>query len=173
MYKYNCSCLQTPQKRASDLITYGFEPPCSCWDLNSGPPEEQSVFLPAEPSLQPQKDISWIGNSLQVDSKQSWGGLHVSEGQVLQGLSAHKINVVVMWCHSGPWTAVIFRSSYSWKWRARERARWLRALDGLPKSQGSIPSTHMVAHTCLQLQFLGIQYLQTDIYADKVLIHIK
>jgi hypothetical protein len=41
------------QKRASDLITDGCEPPCGCWDLNSGPSEEQSVFLPAEPSQQP------------------------------------------------------------------------------------------------------------------------
>jgi hypothetical protein len=47
-------CLQTHQKRASDLITGGCEPPCGCWDLNSGPLEEQSVLLPAEPSLQPQ-----------------------------------------------------------------------------------------------------------------------
>jgi hypothetical protein len=41
------------QKRALDLITGGCEPPCGCWDLNSGPLEEQSVLLPAEPSLQP------------------------------------------------------------------------------------------------------------------------
>jgi hypothetical protein len=31
----------------------GCEPPCGCWDLNSGPSEEQSVLLTAEPSLQP------------------------------------------------------------------------------------------------------------------------
>jgi hypothetical protein len=37
----------------SDLITDGCELPCGCWDLNSGPPEEQSVILTAEPSLQP------------------------------------------------------------------------------------------------------------------------
>ena len=37
----------------SDLITDGCEPPCGCWELNSGPPEEQSVLLPAEPSHQP------------------------------------------------------------------------------------------------------------------------
>jgi hypothetical protein len=37
----------------SDLITGGCEPPCGCWDLNSGPSEEQSVLLPAEPSHQP------------------------------------------------------------------------------------------------------------------------
>jgi hypothetical protein len=31
----------------------GCEPPCGCWDLNSGPSEEQSVLLTAGPSLQP------------------------------------------------------------------------------------------------------------------------
>jgi hypothetical protein len=46
------SCLQTHQKRASDLITDGCELPRSCWDLNSGPSEEQSVLLTTEPSLQ-------------------------------------------------------------------------------------------------------------------------
>jgi hypothetical protein len=41
------------QKRASDLITDGCEPPCGCWDLKSGLSEEQSVLLTAEPSRQP------------------------------------------------------------------------------------------------------------------------
>jgi hypothetical protein len=41
------------QKRASDLIMDGCEPPCGCWDLNLGPSEEQSVLLTTEPSLQP------------------------------------------------------------------------------------------------------------------------
>ena len=50
MYIYCCS-LQTHQKRTSDPITYGCEPPCICWALNSGPLEEHSVFLTAEPSL--------------------------------------------------------------------------------------------------------------------------
>ena len=31
----------------------GCEPPCGCWDLNSGPSEEQLVLLTTEPSLQP------------------------------------------------------------------------------------------------------------------------
>ena len=35
--------LQTHQKRASDPITNGCEPPCGCWELNSGPLEEQPV----------------------------------------------------------------------------------------------------------------------------------
>jgi hypothetical protein len=36
------------------LITDGCEPPCGCWDLNSGPSEEQPMLLTTEPSLQPQ-----------------------------------------------------------------------------------------------------------------------
>jgi hypothetical protein len=39
------SCFQTLQKRESDLVTDGCEPPCGCWDLNSGPLEEQSGAL--------------------------------------------------------------------------------------------------------------------------------
>jgi hypothetical protein len=41
------------EKRASDPITDGCEPPCGCWELNSGPQEEQSVLLTTEPFLQP------------------------------------------------------------------------------------------------------------------------
>jgi hypothetical protein len=41
------------QKRVSNPITDGWEPPCGCWELNSGPLEEQSLFLTAESSLQP------------------------------------------------------------------------------------------------------------------------
>jgi hypothetical protein len=40
------------QKRASDLITDVFEIPCDCWELNSGPLEEQPMLLTTEPSLQ-------------------------------------------------------------------------------------------------------------------------
>jgi hypothetical protein len=57
---YTCSCLQTHQKRASDFITDGCEPPCGCWDLNSGPLEDQSVLLTTEPSLQPNSHLSLI-----------------------------------------------------------------------------------------------------------------
>jgi hypothetical protein len=49
---YDCSCLQTCQKRMSDPIRGGCEPPFGCWDLNS---EEQSVLLSTEPSPQPGK----------------------------------------------------------------------------------------------------------------------
>jgi hypothetical protein len=35
----------------------GCEPPCSCWELNSGPLEEQSVLLTSEPFFQPHKII--------------------------------------------------------------------------------------------------------------------
>jgi hypothetical protein len=54
----------TNQKRASNPITEGCEPPCGCWELNSGPLEEQSVLLITEPSLQPIKPVrsndSWV-----------------------------------------------------------------------------------------------------------------
>jgi hypothetical protein len=39
----------------SDLVTDSCEPPCGCWDLNSGLSEEQSVLLTTEPSLQPMR----------------------------------------------------------------------------------------------------------------------
>jgi hypothetical protein len=52
IYKLHCSCLQTLQEMESDIVTGGCEPPCSCWELNSGPLEEQSVLLTAEPLLQ-------------------------------------------------------------------------------------------------------------------------
>ena len=41
------------QNKALDPITDGCEPPCGCWELNSGPLEEQSVLLTTELSLQP------------------------------------------------------------------------------------------------------------------------
>ena len=44
----------TPEKRVLNLIIDGCEAPYYCWELNSGPLEEQSVLLTAaEPSLQP------------------------------------------------------------------------------------------------------------------------
>jgi len=49
------TCMPAGQKRAPDLITDGCEPPRGCWDLNSGPLEEQSMLLTSEPSLQPHK----------------------------------------------------------------------------------------------------------------------
>ena len=43
--------LQTHQKRALDPISDGCEPPCGCWESNSGPLLEQSALLTAELSL--------------------------------------------------------------------------------------------------------------------------
>ena len=37
------------QKRASDPIIDGYKPPCHCWDLNSGPLEEQPICLTTKP----------------------------------------------------------------------------------------------------------------------------
>jgi hypothetical protein len=52
MYASILSLSLDNQKRASDPIWDHCEPPCDCWELNSGPLEEQSVLLITEPSLQ-------------------------------------------------------------------------------------------------------------------------
>jgi hypothetical protein len=57
---------QTCQKRASDPITNCCRPPCGCWELNSGPLEEQSV----EPYLQPCL-IVFLRERMECDK---WGG---------------------------------------------------------------------------------------------------
>ena len=53
MYTTLLPCMFICQKRAPDLIIDDCEPPYGCWELNSGPREEQSVLLTSEPSLQP------------------------------------------------------------------------------------------------------------------------
>ena len=60
------------QKRSSDLITDDCEPPCGCWDLNSGPSEEQSVLLTTEPSLQPRilyVNMNWQGGRAEMQAR--------------------------------------------------------------------------------------------------------
>ena len=47
------ACMPACQKKAPDPIIDGCEPPCSFWELNSGPLEEQPTVLTTEPSLQP------------------------------------------------------------------------------------------------------------------------
>ena len=44
-------CTPVCQKKASVPSRGGCEPPCGCWDLNSGLLEEQPVLLTAEPPL--------------------------------------------------------------------------------------------------------------------------
>ena len=43
--------LSSEEERALDPITDGCQPPCGCWELNTGLLEEQSVLLTAESSL--------------------------------------------------------------------------------------------------------------------------
>ncbi|KAM7334462.1 hypothetical protein ACRRTK_007782 [Alexandromys fortis] len=61
-YVYNILSVYMPagQKRAPDPIIDGCEPPCVCWELNSGPLEEQAMLLTSEPSLQPQLTSSYL-----------------------------------------------------------------------------------------------------------------
>jgi hypothetical protein len=71
------------QKRASELIKDGCEPPCGCWDLNSGPAEEHLVLLTTEPSLQPRKVPFVIGLVKPTDRIQI-GDLNLSIGEPLK-----------------------------------------------------------------------------------------
>jgi len=41
-------------------VTDSCELPCGCWELNSGPLQEQLVFLTTEPSLQPKGDFFFL-----------------------------------------------------------------------------------------------------------------
>ena len=50
-------------------------------------------------------------------------------------------------------------------------ALWLRALAALVEDLELIPSTHMVAHNCLQLQLWGIRRQHTDTRAGKTNAH--
>jgi hypothetical protein len=79
----HCCSLQTHQKRASDPITDDCEPPCGCWELNSGPLEEQSVLLTTEPSLQPQCVLFLTANVWQAFTVVS----HIICGRVITNLS--------------------------------------------------------------------------------------
>jgi hypothetical protein len=45
MYVSTLSLYSDTPERASDPITDGCEPPCGCWELNSGPLEEQAGLL--------------------------------------------------------------------------------------------------------------------------------
>jgi hypothetical protein len=54
------ACTPTWQKRASVLFLDGCEPQCSCWDLNLGTLEEQSVPLTAEPPLEAHHEHSFL-----------------------------------------------------------------------------------------------------------------
>jgi len=45
--------VSTHLKGALDPITDGYKPTCNCWELNSGPQEQQSVFLTTESSISP------------------------------------------------------------------------------------------------------------------------
>ena len=57
-------CTPACQKRASDPTSAGHEPPCYCWELNSGPLED---LITAAPSLQPQH-FYFVGQILLINS---------------------------------------------------------------------------------------------------------
>ena len=65
-------CVPAGQKGAQGLITDGCEPPCGCWELNSGPLEEQSVL--STPCWQPVNNFTAWAVSAQSRVLQSTNG---------------------------------------------------------------------------------------------------
>jgi hypothetical protein len=60
------STLSLSLETREEGIRSHYEPPCGCWDLNSGRLEEQSMLLITEPSLQPETgslNVGWPWNS--------------------------------------------------------------------------------------------------------------
>jgi hypothetical protein len=55
--KYTVAVFRRTRRGHQISVTGGCEPPCGCWDLNSGPLEEQSGALTLEPSHQPSFSI--------------------------------------------------------------------------------------------------------------------
>jgi hypothetical protein len=75
----HCSCLQNHQKRVSDLIMDGCEPPCGCWELNSDPLEEQTVALnrgAISPAQRPVFD-HWNPHGSRTDFWRLFSDLHM------------------------------------------------------------------------------------------------
>ena len=58
MHEYAVSDFRHTRRESQISLMDGCEPPCGCWDLNSGPSEEQSALLTAEPSFQPGMKLS-------------------------------------------------------------------------------------------------------------------
>ena len=137
MWVHGCS-LQTHQKRASDPIADACEPPCGCWELNSGPLEEQSGLLTAEPSLQPHVHVLSSSSTLKNPKSRDDGlqsfvchseNLNIPNVEIALVAMADPTRAVVLaplvWaftCYAGGWcsevpvvnTAFILRSRHFW-----------------------------------------------------------
>lgn len=77
--------------RASDPIIDGCELPCVCWELNSGPQEEQTVLLTAEPSLQ--ASVVILTPQLSCSTKSILQGYHSSSFSNVQCCSIQGYNL--------------------------------------------------------------------------------
>jgi hypothetical protein len=51
IYKYTVAVFRHTRRGHYISISDGCEPPCGCWELITGPLEEQLVLLTTEPSL--------------------------------------------------------------------------------------------------------------------------
>jgi len=77
VYEYTVAVFRHIRRGHRIPLQDGCETPCGCWDLNSGPLEEQSVLLAAEPALQPWSHlfISLVSASPSHSSPTVWSYL--------------------------------------------------------------------------------------------------
>jgi hypothetical protein len=59
-YEYTVAIFRHTRRYHLYPITDGCEPLCGCWELNSGPLQEQPVSLTAEPSLSPALHVFFL-----------------------------------------------------------------------------------------------------------------
>jgi hypothetical protein len=72
LYTTHIPGIQGKQKASPDVLELDLEMvvelPCGCWELNTGPLEEQAVLMTAEPSLQ---TIHLTGKEAEVHKRQA------------------------------------------------------------------------------------------------------
>jgi hypothetical protein len=124
----HCCCLQTHQKRASDPITDGCEPPCGCWELNPGPLEEQSVLLTTEPSRQPPIHKSLILSVLSSGPKP-----HLTSGAV-----AWIIPLTYTVMVDAQYAPLGHTASFWITWATTTESQCLYSMNSLPKHEPAL-----------------------------------
>ena len=80
--------------RVTDTLIDGPEPPCGCWESNSGPLEDQPMLLTTELAHQPHKSVLLKPRKkgLSVVYRECQGMLHLWK----------KLNIYYATCHSPP-----------------------------------------------------------------------
>ena len=94
------ACMPACQKRALDPSVDGCEPPCGCWELNSGPLEEQSVLLTTGPTLHP-----WLHSLYTTIHTQHLDCTWATPEPLPSTHSTYAQHLGYTWCAPGPYSS--------------------------------------------------------------------